>query len=107
METTKATKISDLTGEKLKSLLTMVGNRKEVSPETRRIFNRLMAQAVTLGFGNVIDRMRGRKDSSVKDNWETMSPEKRRELLSADLNRPQEDDDSGSDGGQPEEENDT
>ena len=107
VETTKATKISDLTGEKLKSLLTMVGNRKEVSPETRRIFNRLMAQAVTLGFGNVIDRMRGRKDSSVKDNWETMSPEKRRELLSADLNRPQEDDDSGSDGGQPEEENDT
>ena len=84
VDTTKATRMSDLTGEKLKSLLTMVGNRKEINQETRRVFSRLMAQAVTLGFGNVIDMVRGRKDDSDGDNngneWETMSPEARMEM---------------------------
>ena len=86
MDTTKAKRMSDLTGEKLKSLMTMVGNRKEVSPEMRRVFNRLMAQAVTLGFGNVIDRVRGRKDEGDdggSDEWVTMSPEKRMEMKAA------------------------
>jgi len=86
VDTTKATRMSDLTGEKLRSLLTMVGNRKEVSPEMRRVFNRLMAQAVTLGFGNVIDRVRGRRDEGGddgSDEWVTMSPEKRMEMKAA------------------------
>ncbi len=61
-ETTNATTMSELTNEKLKNLMRMIGNRKEVPPEARRIFNRLMAQAVTLGFGNVMDRVRNRKD---------------------------------------------
>ena len=86
-ETTKATRMSELTGEKLKTLLTMVGNRKEVDPETRRVFARLMAQAVTLGFGNVIDWVRGRRDEDSEGDWETMSPEKRREMLIAAMNR--------------------
>ena len=85
-ETTKATKMSDLTGEKLKTLLTMVGNRKEVDPETRRVFARLMAQAVGLGFGNVIDWVRGRRDDNPEGNWETMSAEKRRQMLDAAMN---------------------
>ena len=83
VDTTGATRMSDLTGEKLKSLMTMVGNRKEVSPEIRRVFNRLMAQAVTLGFGNVIDLVRHRKSDDDTDEWETMSPEKRLEMLAA------------------------
>ena len=86
-ETTRATRMSELTGEKLKTLLTMVGNRKEVNPETRRVFTRLMAQAVTLGFGNVIDWVRGRRDENTEGDWETMSPEKRKEMLIAALNR--------------------
>ena len=85
-ESTKATKMSELTGEKLKTLLTMVGSRKEVDPETRRVFTRLMAQAVTLGFGNVIDWVRGRREGGTKGDWETMSPEKRREMLDAAMN---------------------
>jgi len=85
-ESTRATKMSELTGEKLKTLLTMVGNRKEVDPETRRVFTRLMAQAVTLGFGNVIDWVRGRREDSPGGSWETMSPEKRREMLEAAMN---------------------
>ena len=52
----------------------MVGNRKDVDPETRRVFNRLMAQAVTLGFGNVMDRVRGRKDA---EDGETPPEEKK------------------------------
>ena len=85
-ESTKATKMSELTGEKLKTLLTMVGSRKEVDPETRRVFTRLMAQAVTLGFGNVIDWVRGRREAGTNGDWETMSPEKRREMLDAAMN---------------------
>lgn len=86
VDTTKATRMSDLTGEKLRSLLTMVGNRKEVNPETRRVFNRLMAQAVSLGFGNMIDLVRGRKETGENDGdgeWVTMSPEKRLEMKAA------------------------
>ena len=85
-ESTKATKMSELTGEKLKTLLTMVGSRKEVDPETRRVFTRLMAQAVTLGFGNVIDWVRGRREGGTNGDWETMSPEKRQEMLDAAMN---------------------
>ena len=85
-ESTKATKMSELTGEKLKTLLTMVGNRKDVDPETRRVFTRLMAQAVTLGFGNVIDWVRGRREGSTEGDWATMSPEKRQEMLDAAMN---------------------
>ena len=86
-EATNATKMSDLTGEKLKTLLTMVGSRKDVDPEMRKVFTRLMAQAVTLGFGNVIDRVRGRRDDSTGGRWETMTPEKRQEMLTAAMNR--------------------
>ena len=87
VENTKATKMSDLTSEKLKNMVTILGGRKELDPETRRVFNRLMAQAVTLGFGNVIDRMRGRKSDGGEGTWETMSPERRKELLSAEMDR--------------------
>jgi hypothetical protein len=83
VETTKATKMSELTSEKLKTLLKMVGNRKEVDPETRRVFTRLMAQAVSLGFGNVIGWVRGRRDGSKAGEWETMTPEQRKEMLNA------------------------
>ena len=97
VETTKATRMSELTGEKLRSMLTMVGNRKEVDPETRRVFTRLMAQAVTLGFGNVIDWVRGRRDNDIAGGWETMSPEKRREMLDAAMNSQQPGDEPDKD----------
>ena len=102
VETTKATKMSDLTGEKIRSMLTMVGNRKEVEPEARRVFSRLLAQAVTLGFGNMIDRVRGRKDEEDGAAWETMSPEKRREMLSAKMDGKNEDPPAGGEGTQEE-----
>ena len=73
VDTTGATRMSDLTGEKIKSLMVMVGNRKEVDPETRRVFNRLMAQAVTLGFGKVKSMVRGRNG---ENGDESAAPEK-------------------------------
>ncbi len=77
VETTGATRMSDLTGEKLKSLMTMMGNRKEISPETRRVFTRLMAQAVSLGFGNVVEMVRNRRDPEATSQPDAESdPEK-------------------------------
>ena len=73
--TTNATKISEITSVKFRSMMKMVGGRKEISPELRRVFNRLMAQAVTLGFGNVMDRVRGRSDGESSGEWTTISPD--------------------------------
>ena len=89
VETTKVTRMSELTGEKLRTMMTMVGNRKEVDPEARRVFTRLMAQAVSLGFGNVMDWVRGRRENDIEGGWETMSAAKRREMLDAALNEPE------------------
>lgn len=75
VETTKATKVSELTGEKLKTMMKMIGNRKEVNPEARRVFTRLMAQAISLGFGNVIEMVRSRKDDNGNDTAEAVLPE--------------------------------
>ena len=77
-ESTKATSMSDLLNEKLRSVMTMVGNRKEIDPETRRVFTRLMAQAITLGFGNVMGRVRGRigsEDGRIERRTEKDLPE--------------------------------
>ena len=73
-DNTKATKMSDLLNEKFRSVRKMVGGRKEVDPETRRIFNRLMAQAVTLGVGNVVERVRGKSEQDGPDEWSTLDP---------------------------------
>ena len=67
LESTKATRLSDLTSEKLKSLMGILGGRREVSPEARRVFNRLMAQALTLGVGNVMERVRPRRDAEAQE----------------------------------------
>ena len=76
-DTTDATKMSDILNEKLRSIRKMYSGRKEVDPETRRVFNRLMAQAVTLWVGNVVERVRGQKEEGVDErDWSTMMPEK-------------------------------
>ena len=73
-DSTNATKMSDLLNEKFRSLVKMVGNRKELDPETRRVFNRLVAQAVTLGVGNVVERVRGKSEQDGGDEWTTIDP---------------------------------
>ena len=76
LESTKATKMSDLMNEKLKSLATIMSGRKEVEPETRKAFTRLMGQAITLGFGNAVAKVRGKTDSdSDSGQWDTMDDE--------------------------------
>ena len=69
-----ATKMSDLLNEKFRSLLKMAGSRKEISPETRRVFNRLVAQAISLGFGNVVERVRGKGEGESSGEWTTIDP---------------------------------
>lgn len=73
-DNTNATKMSEILNEKFRSLRKMVGGRKEVDPETRRIFNRLMAQAVTLGFGNVVERVRKKGEPDGQEEWTTLDP---------------------------------
>ena len=75
-----ATKMSDITNEKLRSMWKMFGTRKEIDPELRRVFSRLTAQAVTLGFGNVVERVRGKREEGVEERaWETMIPDEEEE----------------------------
>ena len=71
-DNTNATKMSELLGEKYKTLRKMAGGRKELDPDMRRVFNRLVAQAVSLGFGNVVDRVRGRSEQDGPAEWSTM-----------------------------------
>ncbi len=74
-DTTNATRMSDILNEKFRSFRKMYGGRKDVDPETRRVFNRLIAQAVTLWFGNVVERVRGQKEEGVDQrHWTTMAP---------------------------------
>jgi hypothetical protein len=73
-DNTNATRMSDLLNEKLRSVRKMIGGRKELSPETRKVFNRLLGQAVTLGVGNVVDRVRGRSEQDGPDEWSTLDP---------------------------------
>ena len=87
-DSTNATKMSDLLNEKFKSIVKMVGNRKEVDPETRRIFNRLVAQAVTLGVGNVVERVRGKSEQDGSDEWTTIDPNAAKETDSQDSGEP-------------------
>ena len=73
-DNTNATKMSDILNEKFKSLRKMMGGRKDVDPETRRAFNRLIAQAVSIGVGNVVERVRGKSEQDGPDEWTTMDP---------------------------------
>ena len=78
-DNTNATRMSDILNEKFRSLVKMAGARKELDPETRRVFTRLMGQAVTLGFGNVVERVRGKSEKDGPDEWTTMDPDNREE----------------------------
>ena len=78
-DNTNATRMSDILNEKFRSLVKMAGGRKEPDPETRRVFTRLMGQAVTLGFGNVVERVRGKSEKDGPDEWTTMDPDNREE----------------------------
>ena len=78
-DNTNATRMSDILNEKFRSLVKMAGGRKELDPETRRVFTRLMGQAVTLGFGNVVERVRGKSEKDGPDEWTTMDPDNREE----------------------------
>ena len=71
-DNTNATRMSDILNEKFRSLVKMAGGRKELEPETRRVFTRLMAQAVTLGVGNVVERVRGKREQDGPEEWSTL-----------------------------------
>ncbi len=71
-DNTNATKMSDILNEKFRSFRKMYGGRKDLDPETRRTFTRLIAQAVSLGFGNVVERVRKKTEQDGPSEWTTM-----------------------------------
>ena len=73
-DNTNATKMSDILNEKFRSFRKMYGSRKDLDPETRRTFTRLIAQAVSLGFGNVVERVRKKPEQDGPAEWTTMDP---------------------------------
>lgn len=73
-DNTNATKMSDILNEKFRSFRKMYGSRKDLDPETRRTFTRLIAQAVSLGFGNVVERVRKKQEQDGPSEWTTMDP---------------------------------
>ena len=73
-DNTNATKMSDILNEKFRSFRKMYGSRKDLDPETRRTFTRLIAQAVSLGFGNVVERVRKKPEQDGPSEWTTMDP---------------------------------
>ena len=79
-DNTNATRMSDILNEKFRSLVKMAGGRKDVEPETRRVFTRLMAQAVSLGVGNVVERVRGKSEQDGPDEWSTLDPAEAQEI---------------------------
>lgn len=62
VEETRATRMSDLLDSRVKSLATMAGATRDLDPETRKVFMHLISEFVTLGAGNVWDRV---KDTQI------------------------------------------
>lgn len=61
IESTRATTVGELMGDKVRNLRTMISANREMDPESRKAFNRLVGLAVSLGFDKVLDRYRNRK----------------------------------------------
>lgn len=85
-DNTNATKMSDILNEKFRSFRKMYGSRKDLDPETRRTFTRLIAQAVSLGFGNVVERVRKKPEQDGPSEWTTMDP-KEQEKARLDIDK--------------------
>jgi hypothetical protein len=85
-DNTNATKMSDILNEKFRSFRKMYGGRKDLDPETRRAFTRLIAQAVSLGFGNVVERVRKKPEQDGPSEWTTMDP-KEQEKARLDIDK--------------------
>lgn len=85
-DNTNATKMSDILNEKFRSFRKMYGGRKDLDPETRRAFTRLIAQAISLGFGNVVERVRKKPEQDGPSEWTTMDP-KEQEKARLDIDK--------------------
>lgn len=61
IESTRATTVGEIMGDKLRNLRAVIGSRKDLDPEQKKEFNRLIGLFVSVGVGNVIDRYRPKK----------------------------------------------
>ncbi len=70
VDSTKATTVGELMGEKMKNLRSMLTESREVDPETRKDFNRLMSLFLSLGVDNVMERVRIRRSEGKNEGSE-------------------------------------
>ncbi len=67
IESTGATSLGEIREDKLKSLWNAFTSGKELKPETRKQFNKVVGLFVSLGVGNVIERYRNRKSERAAE----------------------------------------
>ena len=58
IESTRATTVGEFLGDKVKNLRTMISSSRDLDPERKKEFNRLVGLFLSVGVGNVIDRYR-------------------------------------------------
>ncbi|MDO5434995.1 MAG: DUF2974 domain-containing protein [Clostridia bacterium] len=57
MGSTQAITLSELRGDRMKNMAKMLAASLDIDPETRRVITRLFGQFLTLGVGNVVERV--------------------------------------------------
>ena len=67
LETTKASTLSDLKEDKVKNILAVLGERRELDPENRKLLNRLTGLFLSLGASNLVSRYAARKSVSSEE----------------------------------------
>ena len=68
IESTRATTVGEILGEKLKNLRTVISSSRDLDPERKKEFNRLAGLFLSVGVGNVIDRYRSKKPEEKTEN---------------------------------------
>ena len=61
IESTRATTLNDLMGEKIRSLRSMIASSRDLDPERKKEFNKLVGLLFSAGVGNVIERVRPKR----------------------------------------------
>ncbi len=61
LESTKASTVGEIVGDKFRSLRSVLESTREIDPEMRKASTKLVSLFISLGLGNVVDLVRGRR----------------------------------------------
>ncbi len=83
VDSTKATTVGELMGDKMKNLRLMMGERRDMKPETKKDFNKLMSLFLSLGMDNVMDNVMDKVRLRFGDRAEGEEEQEHRALAEA------------------------